>query len=75
MLTSASSEKHETLPRNRSLMRGCVRPHRLAAYCCVQPLDAIIALNLSIKTKRACVLAVAGGVSSVVGRLGDVIPT
>ena len=36
MLTSASSEKRETRPRSRSLIRGCVTPQRLAASACVQ---------------------------------------
>lgn len=30
MFTSASSENRDTRPRSRSLMRGCVTPHRSA---------------------------------------------
>src|SRR5258708_6968207 len=37
MLASASTEKRESRPHGRSLMRGCVTPQRLAASVWVQP--------------------------------------
>lgn len=52
MVTSASSEKREVLPRSRLLMRGCVRPHRLAALVCVQSLASIKALILASRLER-----------------------
>lgn len=76
MLTSASSENRDVLPRSRSLMRGCVRPHSWATFCCVQPLAAICALILAIISSRTRVVVGSGAdreVSDVARGLGVVI--
>src|ERR1039457_434554 len=65
MLTSASSEKRETRPRSRSLIRGCVTPQRLAASACVQPCFFRRAPIFCISSARALRFAASSGVSAI----------
>ncbi|MFT3847277.1 MAG: hypothetical protein QM739_00950 [Propionivibrio sp.] len=53
-LTSESNEKRPVAPRRKSLMRGCVCPHRHAASSCVQLLLASRRWMRSISMARAC---------------------
>ena len=65
MLTSASSEKRETRPRSRSLIRGCVTPQCLAASACVQPFCFRRAAIFCISSARDLRFAACPGVSAI----------
>jgi transposase-like protein len=65
MLTSASSEKRETRPRRRSLIRGWVTPQRLAASACVHSCFFSSAAIFCIRSARALRFAASSGVSAI----------
>ena len=65
MLTNASSEKRETRPRSRSLIRGWVTPQRLAASACVHAFCFRRAAIFCISSARARRFAACSGVSAM----------
>src|ERR1039458_10182266 len=65
MFTNASSEKRETRPRNKSLIRGCVTPQRLAASTWVQSCRFTKAAICCISSARARRFAACPGVSAM----------
>jgi hypothetical protein len=69
MLTRASSEKRETLPRSRSFIRGWVTPQWLAASACVQPCCFTRAAIFCISSARDLRFAACSGVSAIASQM------
>ena len=65
IFTSASNEKRETRPRNKSFIRGCVTPQWLAASACVQSRRFTKAAICRISSARALRFAACPGVSAM----------